>query len=153
MSATAGADRGLPYRGKRERVTTMSERSAAKKKPGISVSVRFPNAIIRRAEELADRMGQPGIPVSRSGMLRVSLLRGLDALEADKNERKRPGKPTVDDEPGQLQTAVRLSSRIVSRIDVLAKRISQPGLTVSRSEALRYAILRGLDAIEAENRK
>jgi hypothetical protein len=143
----------------------MSERST-KKKPrapraiiedlveqsGISVSVRFPNLMIQRAEKLADRMGQPGISVSRSGILRVALLRGLDALDADRKKgRKRPRYPATPGD-GQLQTAVRLSSEIVQRIDVLADRISQPGLTVSRSEALRYAILRGLEALEKGHR-
>jgi predicted DNA-binding protein len=120
----------------------------------ISVSVRFPNAIIRRAEDLANRMGQPGISVSRSGLLRVALLRGLDALEADKRGRRRSGHPSEpDEETGQLNTALRLSTSVVERIDAVAARNSQPGLTVSRSEAMRLAIVRGLDILDRERRK
>jgi predicted transcriptional regulator len=125
--------------------------SAEEDQQEISVSVRFPNAIIRRAEELADRMGQPGISVSRSGLLRVALLKGLDALEADKRGRRRHSGAS-EEEPGQLNTALRLSTSVVERIDALADRISQPGLTVSRSEAMRLAILRGLDLLEREHR-
>jgi len=118
----------------------------------ISVSIRFPNAIIRRAEELAERMGQPGISVSRSGLLRVALLRGLGALETDKKGRKHNG-DGLTDVPGQLNTALRLSVSVVKRIDALADRISQPGLTVSRSEATRLAIVHGLDILEKEHSK
>jgi predicted transcriptional regulator len=120
--------------------------------PGISVSVRFPNETIKRTDKLAERMERPGISVSRSGMLRAALLRGLDKLEADKKGRTRHG-GAPNGSADQLQTAVRLSHDTVGRIDRLAERISQPGLTVSRSEALRLAILRGLDALEAEHQR
>jgi len=137
------------------------ERSSGRAKKGsrpsarqseISVSIRFPNAIIRRAEGLAERMGQPGISVSRSGLLRVALLRGLGALEADKRGRRHNGDGLAD-VPGQLNTALRLSVSVVKRIDALAERISQPGLTVSRSEATRLAIVHGLDILEKEHGK
>jgi|SRR5580658_5621316 predicted DNA-binding protein len=120
--------------------------------PGISISVRFPNETIRRADKLAKRMERPGISVSRSGMLRAALLRGLDKLEAGNPGRARHGgapKGSTD----QLQTAVRLSLATVARIDELAKQVSQPELTVTRSEALRLAILRGLEVLEAEQRR
>ncbi len=120
--------------------------------PGISVSVRFPNETISRTDKLAERMERPGISVSRSGMLRAALLRGLEKLEADKNGRARHG-GAPNGSADQLQTAVRLSHETVERIDRLAERISQPGLTVTRSEALRLAILRGLDVLEAEQRR
>jgi predicted DNA-binding protein len=113
------------------------------------VAVRFPNATVARADALAERMGQPGINVSRSAALRVALHRGLDAIAADKHGRKRPVEVAGED-AGQLQTVVRLSDKAVVRIDALAARISQPGFTISRSEALRLAILCGLDEIEKE---
>lgn len=128
--------------------------TASESQLGISVSVRFPTAMIRRAEGLADRMAkdQPGINVARAGLLRVALLRGLDALEADKRGRRRHN-GSADEEVGELQTALRLSADVVERIDALAQRSSQPGLTVSRSEAVRLAILVGLDVLEKERHK
>jgi hypothetical protein len=148
------------------RTSMSSERSRKKtaKKPSRSraresedegthtqVAVRFPNATIARADAHALRMGQPGINVSRSAALRVALHRGLDSIEADKKGRKRPVEATGDD-AGQLQTVVRLSDQALERVDGFAERLSQPGLTISRSEALRIAILVGLDEIEKEVR-
>ena len=71
-----------------------------------------------------------------------------------KKAKKEHAPPSEDpeSEAGHLQTAVRLPHATVQRIDDLAERMSQPGLNVSRSEALRVALHRGLDALEAGKR-
>lgn len=129
---------------------------AAPEKPvakvGISVPVRFPNSTIDRIDELAKRMERPGISISRSGMMRAALLKGLAKLDANKMGNERHG-GAPNGSADQLQTAVRLSHEVIERIDGFAERISQPGLPVSRSEALRRAIIRGLEALEAEQRR
>lgn len=52
----------------------------------------------------------------------------------------------------KLIVPVRLEPEVVARIDRLATRLSRraSGLPVVRSEALRLALARGLDAIEKE---
>lgn len=57
-------------------------------------------------------------------------------------------KPTAEEELQQV--AVRLPHPTVERLDRYAEKMSQPGLSVSRSEALRVALHRGLDALEAD---
>lgn len=142
----------------------MPERTAAKKKRPVvieedeaadrqQIAVRFPSAVIDRADALTEKMGQPGINVSRSGVLRVALMRGLDVLERaveGQGRRHRHEDPEVTAPP--IQTAVRLSPAIVERVDAFALKISQPGITVSRSETMRLAILRGLDSLERKYR-
>ena len=53
-------------------------------------------------------------------------------------------------EEDQIQTAVRLPESWFARLDKLAERLSQPGLTLSRTDALRMAIARGMAEMEAE---
>ncbi len=74
-------------------------------------------------------------------------------MPADKPKKKTKGlrARVPENELGPLQTAVRLPQTTVDRIDGVAKKMSQPGLTVSRSEALRVALLRGLDVLEGEH--
>jgi predicted DNA-binding protein len=55
----------------------------------------------------------------------------------------------TESEPETLQTAVRLPRAAVERVKKLAKRMSQPGVTISRSEAIRVALIAGLDALDA----
>jgi predicted DNA-binding protein len=71
-------------------------------------------------------------------------------IDRTKKRTKRAPSEDRDSEAGHLQTAVRLPQATVQRVDDLAKKMSQPGLNVSRSEALRVALHRGLDALEAE---
>ncbi len=47
---------------------------------------------------------------------------------------------------------LRADSDLIERLDQLAGRMSTPGAEVSRSGAARVALLRGLDAIEAEEK-
>jgi len=50
------------------------------------------------------------------------------------------------------QTAIRLDEELLARIDRHAKRLSQPGLPVTRTSAVRVLLIRALDAVEAEQK-
>jgi len=78
---------------------------------------------------------------------------------ADRTKKRKPSssraRPNEEDpmsEAGHIQTAVRITAPTVKRLDDLAKSMSRPGLTVSRSEAVRVALLQGLDSLEASRR-
>ena len=45
---------------------------------------------------------------------------------------------------------IRADQETLDRIDRLAARLSRPGAELTRSDATRAAVLRGLDAMEAE---
>lgn len=51
------------------------------------------------------------------------------------------------------QTAVRLPDSWLERLDKIAERMSQPGITLTRTEALRAAIFRGIEQLEGEGKK
>lgn len=53
----------------------------------------------------------------------------------------------------QVQTAIRLPESMINRLDSVAKKMSQPGMPVTRTEVLRLAAHRGLDELEAEWKK
>jgi hypothetical protein len=48
------------------------------------------------------------------------------------------------------QTAVRLPEDWFARLDVIAEKLARPGIPVSQADAIRAAMARGLDALEAE---
>jgi hypothetical protein len=48
---------------------------------------------------------------------------------------------------------LRAEQELIERIDALALRLSQPGALVSRSAAARIALVRGLDALDAERKE
>lgn len=50
----------------------------------------------------------------------------------------------------KIQTAIRLEGEIIARLDAIASKLSRPGLVVTRSDAIRIALLTGLGAIEKE---
>ena len=50
----------------------------------------------------------------------------------------------------KVQTAIRLDGEIIDRLDAIAEKLSRPGLAVTRSDAIRIALLTGLQAIEKE---
>jgi predicted transcriptional regulator len=53
----------------------------------------------------------------------------------------------------QVQTGIRLSESLVERVDRIAEAMSQPGLTLTRSDVLRMAVHKGVDQLEAEREK
>ena len=53
----------------------------------------------------------------------------------------------------QIQTAIRLPESFLTRLDKLAERMSQPGLKITRAEALRLSAYRGIGELEAENKE
>jgi Arc/MetJ-type ribon-helix-helix transcriptional regulator len=123
----------------------------------VQIAVRLQNATVLRVDAIVEKMSQPGLTVSRSEALRIALYRGLETLEAEDGKRvkvkRSRARSTEPDESGHLQTAVRLPSDGAQRIDDLADRMSQPGWRVSRSEALRVALHRGLEVLEAEKKQ
>ena len=48
------------------------------------------------------------------------------------------------------QIAVRLDADVIGRLDAIAGKMSRPGLEVTRTDAIRIALLTGLQAIEKE---
>ncbi len=55
--------------------------------------------------------------------------------------------PKSTGKTGQL--VVRLEPEFLERLDTLAKRLSQPGLTLGRSDVVRMIITEGLPRLEA----
>jgi len=49
------------------------------------VSIRLPKALLKRAEKLAAGPEHDALGVTRAGVLRLALLRGIKALEAENN--------------------------------------------------------------------
>lgn len=49
-----------------------------------------------------------------------------------------------------VQTAVRLETDVIARLDAIAAKMSRPGLDVTRTDALRIALMTGMQAIEKE---
>jgi predicted transcriptional regulator len=58
-------------------------------------------------------------------------------------------KTTSKDKPTH-QIAVRLDADVISRLDAVASKLTRPGLSVTRTDAIRIALLTGLQAIEKE---
>lgn len=50
-----------------------------------------------------------------------------------------------------VQTAVRVPESWIPRLDVLAGKLSQPGISVSQAAVIRAALARGISALEGEN--
>ena len=59
----------------------------------------------------------------------------------------------MSDKDQQVQTAIRLPESLFTRLDKLAERLSQPGLQITRTKALRLAIFRGVAELETEKKK
>ena len=51
---------------------------------------------------------------------------------------------------GSLQTAVRLESEVIARLDALVEKMSRPGLRLSRTDIIRMALAEGLPILEKE---
>jgi hypothetical protein len=49
-----------------------------------------------------------------------------------------------------VQIAVRFEPSVVARLEALARKLSRPGLPLSRADALRVALMTGLEQIEHE---
>ena len=48
------------------------------------------------------------------------------------------------------QVAVRLDPDVISRLDAIAAKLTRPGLDVTRTDAIRIALMNGLESIEQE---
>jgi hypothetical protein len=49
-----------------------------------------------------------------------------------------------------VQIAIRFEPSVVARLEALARKLSRPGLPLSRADALRVALMTGLERIEGE---
>jgi hypothetical protein len=56
--------------------------------------------------------------------------------------------PRAKSEVETTQIALRMPTSWVERIDRLARQLSRPGIDVSRSEALRAVMIKGLEVLE-----
>ena len=56
------------------------------------VSIRLPKSVLKRAEKLAADPEHEALGVTRAGVLRLALLRGIEALETEARSTKRSGK-------------------------------------------------------------
>ena len=59
----------------------------------------------------------------------------------------------VADKQQQIQTALRLDESMLELADNIAKRMSRPGLRLTRADLLRLAVHQGLAQLDAENKK
>jgi len=62
----------------------------------------------------------------------------------------------TDKQEQQVQTAIRVPESWLGRLDKIVERMSQPGMKVTRTEALRIAVHRGLvelEKLETEGKK
>ena len=61
-----------------------------------------------------------------------------------------PKSKSEKDKGPTVQTAIRLDPELIDRLDAVAAKLSRPGLEVTRSDAMRIALMTGLQAIEKE---
>ncbi len=59
----------------------------------------------------------------------------------------------AEDRAEKAQLAIRLDTGLIKRLDAVAARLSRPGLAVTRTDAVRIALLTGLEAIEREKNR
>jgi predicted DNA-binding protein len=56
------------------------------------------------------------------------------------------------DEPKE-QIAIRLERATLKRLDALAQKLERPGESLTRADALRMALARGIEVLEADKGK
>jgi predicted DNA-binding protein len=59
----------------------------------------------------------------------------------------------MNDREQVIQTAVRVPESWLERLDKLAEKLSQPGITLTRTEVLRLALHHGIEKLESEGKK
>lgn len=108
--------------------------------------------VLARIERLVIAIGRrtPGATVKRASAVRLAVLRGLERAEADPELTYRPGRPapTAAKRPVSFQAEEDLAARIDRLLDVIRGRM--PGVLVRRPDALRVALLLGLEVLEPE---
>jgi len=57
---------------------------------------------------------------------------------------------TAKEKGPTVQTAVRLEAVVIARLDAIATKMCRPGLEVTRTDALRIALMTGIEVIEKE---
>jgi len=59
----------------------------------------------------------------------------------------------VSEKENTIQTAVRVPESWLERLDKIAEKLSQPGASLTRTDALRVALYRGIEQIENEGKR
>jgi len=59
-------------------------------------------------------------------------------------------KTPTKDKAATQQVAVRLDGDVISRLDAIAGKLTRPGLAVTRTDAIRIALMTGLESMERE---
>ena len=54
----------------------------------VQTAIRLPEALLERVDKLVESMSQPGMPVTRAGVLRLATLRGVEQLEGERGRRR-----------------------------------------------------------------
>lgn len=53
------------------------------KEPQVQTAVRVPESWLVRLDRLAEKMSRPGMPVTRTEVLRLAMYRGIEGLERE----------------------------------------------------------------------
>lgn len=61
--------------------------------------------------------------------------------------------PMVTKTGKTTQVAIRIEDPVLARIDALVQTLSPNGMALPRSEVIRAALLRGVEALEAQHQK
>ena len=59
----------------------------------------------------------------------------------------------MSEKENTIQTAVRVPESWLERLDKIAEKLSQPGASLTRTDALRVALYRGIEQIENEGKR
>lgn len=62
--------------------------TAAKQEGQVQTAIRLSPALLARLDKLAERMSEPGMPVTRAEVLRLAAFRGVEQLEAEKGKKR-----------------------------------------------------------------
>lgn len=61
-----------------------------------------------------------------------------------------PKTKTTKEKVPTVQVAIRLDAELIPRLDAVAAKLSRPGLSLTRTDAVRICLQTGLAAIEKE---
>lgn len=90
----------------------------------------------------------PSIPLKKNGEHPPMAGRTRARATATSAVQRAPTAPHAD--ATSVQIAVRFEPSVVARLEALARKLSRPGLPLSRADALRVALMTGLEQIEHE---
>jgi len=59
-------------------------------------------------------------------------------------------KTKTKDKAATQQVAVRLDADVINHLDAIAAKLTRPGLAVTRTDAIRIALMTGMESMERE---